>query len=75
MLKGPVVLEFDGQILDLGRLNGDIALSSNTLKDIRCVRTYGKRIITVENLTSFHGSRFEKGDIAIYLGGFHNRVK
>ena len=74
-VKGPLVLNFEGQSLDLGRLNGDIALSSNTLKDILGMEIYGKRVITVENLTSFHGGMFEKDDILIYLGGFHNRVK
>ena len=74
-VKGPLVLDFEGQSLDLGRLDGDIALSSNTLKDIRSLEIHGKRVITVENLTSFHSGMFEKDDILIYLGGFHNRVK
>ena len=34
----------------------------------------GKRVVTVENLTSFHDYE-GTDDFVIYLGGFHNKVK
>ncbi len=52
-----------------------VKVSTNTLNDIVGTKIYGKRIITVENLTSFHGKSFKDGDVCIYLGGYHNKVK
>ncbi|MCR5339183.1 MAG: DUF2220 domain-containing protein [Lachnospiraceae bacterium] len=75
MVKGPVVLTLAGQRLDVGKLTGDIALSAKTLGDVRETEIYGSRIVTVENLTSFHRDDFSKDEVVIYLGGYHNRVK
>lgn len=73
-MKGNAVLSFGNQTLDLSLIPGDIGVSSITLKDITGVKVAGNRIITVENLTSFHA--MEAGDaLIIYLGGFHNTVR
>ena len=74
MLKGNGRLILSGQILDLSRLEGDIALSTASLKELKKVEVLGSRVVTVENLTSFHDYS-EKEDFVVYLGGFHNRVK
>lgn len=64
----------DLQVIDLSKLNGDIAISSNMLQDIESIDIRGKSVITIENLTSFH--TFNQPDIfAIYLGGYHNHVR
>ena len=75
MVKGPVRITFGRQILDVGELTGDIALSAKTLQDITNACVYGKRVITVENLTSFHSFNPHDSEVVIYLGGFHNGVR
>ena len=74
MLKGNGRLTLSGQLLDLSRMQGDIALSTASLKELSKVEVFGSRVVTVENLTSFH-DYFVKEDFVIYLGGFHNKVK
>ena len=56
------------------RLNGDIALSTETLKGLEKVEVCGDRVITIENMTSFHDCD-EAHALVIYLGGFHNHIK
>lgn len=74
MLKGNVKLILGEQKLDLSLLQGDIALSTESLKELRDIVVLGARVVTVENLTSFHD--YPAGeDCVIYLGGFHNQVK
>lgn len=73
-IKGAGVLMLGKQILDLSQLHGDVALSTTSLNELTSVTVQGKRVITVENLTSFHDYSDEK-DFVIYLGGFHNRTK
>lgn len=74
MLKGNARLMLGGQELDLSLLRGDIALSTESLKGLQDLVVLGVRVVTVENLTSFHD--YPAGeDCVIYLGGFHNQVK
>ncbi len=77
-VKGKAILMIAGQTVDLSKLMGDIALSTESLKELESVKVTGKRIVTVENLTSFHNygaAKQESDDFIIYLGGFHNRAK
>lgn len=72
--KGAGRLEIAGQQLDLQSLSGDIALSAAILPEIKHIEVSGGKVITIENLTSFH--RFDlPGYFVLYLGGFHNRVR
>lgn len=64
----------DEQEIDLSLLEGDIALSTESVKSLKAVTVMGKRVVTVENLTSFHDYSAED-DFVVYLGGFHNKVK
>ncbi len=73
-LKGSGRLLFAEQEIDLSKIPGDIALSTATLQGIQQVCVDCERVITIENLTSFHD--FSKEDtLAVYLGGFHNKTK
>ncbi len=74
MIKGAVELVFKNQTIDLSLLNGDIALSTMTMKDLQTVNVKGKQVVTIENLTSFH-NYCNKETCSIYLGGFHSRIK
>ena len=55
-------------------LKGDIALSTATLKELDEIQVRGRRIVTIENLTSFHDYA-DRNDFIVYLGGFHNKTK
>lgn len=70
-IKGSAVIVIKGQQLDLSKLNGDIAISSALLTDISSITVTGKRVVTIENLTTFNAFH-EKDTFAIYLGGYHN---
>lgn len=72
--KGAGKITISGQEIDLSKLSSDIAISSAMLKDIIDVQVFSGKVLTIENLTSFHS--FEKEDyFVIYLGGFHNRIR
>ena len=73
-MKGSANLYFERQQIDLGEMDGDLALSTSSLKGLQEVRVGGKRVVTVENLTSFHDYD-NRDDFVIYLGGFHNQTK
>ena len=64
----------DEQEIDLSLMEGDIALSTESVKSLKAVTVMGERVVTVENLTSFHDYPTED-DFVVYLGGFHNKVK
>ena len=64
----------DEQEIDLSLIEGDIALSTESVRSLKAVTVMGKRVVTVENLTSFHDYPAED-DFVVYLGGFHNKVK
>lgn len=69
--KGCGVITVCGQTMDLSELKGDIAISSLLLEDISEIKITGKRLITIENLTTFN--KFNESDtFAVYLGGYHN---
>ncbi len=74
MIKGNGRIRLGTQEIDLSALKGDIALSTESIKELESVAVQGMRVVTVENLTSFHeyGNR---EDFVIYLGGFHNKIK
>lgn len=72
--KGTGVLNMTGQTIDLSRLPGDIGLSSKLLDAITSVQVTGSKVITVENLTTFH-SFLDADALIIYLGGYHNTIR
>ncbi len=75
MIKGNAIISLSEQRLDIGRLPGDIAFSTETLKNITDIDVTGNRVVTIENLTSFHRYDCKDTDVAIYLAGYHNRTK
>ena len=73
MVKGKGILHC-GQEINLTKIEGDIGLSTQTLKSLSFVELNGADVITIENLTNFHKYQ-SKDELVIYLGGFHNSVK
>lgn len=64
-----------GTEMNLKDFPGGIGLSGSDIALVRWDTLHPpKRVVTIENLTSFH--RFREPDtLAIYLGGYHNRIK
>ena len=73
MVKGKGILHC-GQEINLTKIEGDVGLSTQTLKSLSFVELNGADVITIENLTNFHKYQ-SKDELVIYLGGFHNSVK
>ena len=73
-IKGHGCITLGDQVVSLSKLTGDIALSTASLKELKKVEVFGERVVTIENLTSFHDYN-AKEDFVIYLGGFHNTTK
>lgn len=73
-IKGDVTLNLLSQSIDLSRMKGDIALSTKTIEELKDMKVTGNRVITIENLTTFHDYD-GAGACCIYLGGFHNKTK
>ena len=69
--KGKGKLTVCGQEIDFSKMPGDIALSSEMLKNVDDVTVFGNVVITIENLTTFNAFNCENS-FAIYLGGYHN---
>lgn len=61
--------------VDLGCMNQGVGISGEDMEDLCPVDlSMVRRVVTVENLTSFF-SFSESGCLIIYLGGYHNRVR
>lgn len=74
LVKGNVVINFDSSVIDVSEMPDGIALSNATLEKIRTVTIKASKVITVENLTTYHDSD-EDDAVHIYLGGYHNHSK
>ncbi len=74
LLKGDAVISSGQTQIFLKELTGGIAVPEKALEDIKRVDIRSSRIITVENLTTFHDCT-DHEDLYIYLGGFHNKSK
>ena len=70
--KGSAEIKIGGQVLDTGKLSGDIGLSSSMLSDVDEITLNTDKVITIENLTTFNHFN-DKSYFAIYLGGYHNQ--
>ena len=52
-------------------MSGDMAISSEMLKNVDDIIVFGDVVITIENLTTFNAFKCDNS-FAIYLGGYHN---
>lgn len=73
--KGDARISVGEEIVDLSLLKQGIGISGEDLSNIRFSDLSRiKKVITIENLTSFF--RFWEEDcLFIYLGGYHNRIR
>lgn len=74
LIKGDIKIEFENSVIYVKEIKNGIALSNNSLNDIKNINIFSDAVITVENLTTYHDSD-ENNSVYIYLGGFHNNSK
>lgn len=73
-LKGKGVLSFNNGEIDLEALAGEVALGTYLINNLAVKELDVQRILTIENLTSFHTYK-PKDELVIYLGGYHNSIR
>ena len=73
-LKGKGIFICNDGEIDLQALAGEIALGTALINSLEVKELKVKRVLTIENLTSFHTYE-PKDELVIYLGGYHNTVR
>ena len=72
-LKGNIEIRMeDGRCIQIG--DAPIALSSELIKKMEAIRVNTDKVVTVENLTSFHRLK-DENCAYLFLAGYHNSVK
>lgn len=74
LIKGNARICFDESAIELSEMLGGIALSNGSLAGIHKISVKADKVITVENLTTYHDCD-EQDAVYIYLGGYHNTSK
>lgn len=74
LIKGNARICFDESAIELSEMPGGIALSNGSLAGIHKISVKTAKVITVENLTTYHDCD-EPDAVYIYLGGYHNTSK
>lgn len=69
--KGKGIITVCSQKIDFSKMAGDMAISSEMLKNVDDITVLGDVVVTIENLTTFNAFKCENS-FAIYLGGYHN---
>lgn len=73
-IKGAWQIWIHGHCVSVDMFRGGIAISSDALEEIERIAVPCGRVISVENLTTYHDTEEYQGAI-IYLGGFLNTVR
>lgn len=73
-IKGDCTINFHNGKIDIKAVKGGVAISPDSIPDIQYVQVHSGKLITVENLTTYHDTA-ENNAAVIYLGGFHNSVR
>lgn len=73
-IKGDWQIWCRERCISVDMFQGGIAISSDALNGIERIVVPGGRIVSVENLTTYHDTKESQGAI-IYLGGFMNTVR
>ncbi len=74
LIKGNARISFNESVIELAEMPGGIALSNDSLAGIQRITVKADKVITVENLTTYHDCD-ESDAVYIYLGGYHNTSK
>ncbi len=73
-VKNGFCFKINNQVIDLDALKIDFAFSDEAIDNLEIISINKKKVVTIENLTTFHYYN-EPNSIIIYLGGYHNPIK
>lgn len=73
-IKGDMVFKIHDQVIDLKQVDHEFVLTKKHLESLEIISVHNKKIMTVENLTSYYCVE-PKDTLVIYLGGYHNSEK
>lgn len=73
-IKGSCIIYYPNGEINVGASKGGVAISPDSISDIKHIKINCDKVITVENLTTYHDTP-ENNAVVIYLGGFHNSVR
>ena len=71
LVKGPLMFSINGQSIDLRKLGFPFSLTAKAIDAMHITSLPTKRVVTIENLTTFHYFD-DPNALVIYLGGYHN---
>lgn len=77
LIAGDVRFDINGSQFVIAPFKGGIGLSTETVKNLKITDIPVKRIILIENLTSFEqwsSQRAQENEVVIYTGGFPHRT-
>jgi len=66
--------KINNQVIDLDALKTDFAFSDEAIDKMQILSINKERVVTIENLTTFHYYN-DSDAIIVYLGGYHNSIK
>lgn len=73
-ISGKIIIEINGQVIDLGLLEGPFSLMSKNIEMMKIIEIKDDHVLTVENLTSFYDLNLNN-TLIVYLGGYHNALR
>ena len=78
LVAGPLAIKCgNGAVVSLDAFPGGVGLSHDTIRELKVAHSKVKRIVLIENLTSWHqwvAERSGEPEIVVYTGGFPNRT-
>lgn len=74
LIRNGLTFKLNGSIIDLDELGFEFSLSDEMIDKMEILKLKPKKVITIENLTSFYSLKNEDA-LIIYLAGFHNHTK
>jgi len=72
-VKGNMVITINNQYIDLNNFNHSFVFLSKDIEELEVLNIKAKKVITVENLTSFYDLNVDDA-LILYLGGYHNSL-
>lgn len=73
-MKGIGTFLSSRETIDLEKLGTELVLNATAIENLKVVHLPAKRVLTIENLTTFYEYEPNK-ELVIYLGGYHNRMR
>lgn len=74
LIKNNLIFQINNLVIDLNEFGYEFSLSDEMINNIKIIDSNIKKVITVENLTSFYKLKDDDA-LIIYLAGFHNHTK